>query len=778
MVLRELQSRTELNIGALFAGKYVDIDVDNDNGMLHQALDHFLPETPWVWGRASKRRSHRVYALHDDFDRGPWSNTLRYIKGLRGPDPDKKEKIGSIDEYSYSVELRGGKPENGLFSVLPGSVHPSGEAVEWDAAVDPTMSGVYVETERLVRALRLSVVAAIVARHWVSGTRNDLSLALAGTLWRIRTASMAAFGLENDEATPEGYYVLDEPDAEALFRCIMKLAGDNHDDERSRLLNLKNTWRKLDSEAGSKVTGGKVLAELIGAEVGPRVVKALYRLLSDNDSAEQLEALAERYVMWYGPGVIVDLDMVAGSRDNPWMTKFQAEASLGGKNMIIADKKIPIAKMLFGSGIINRIVGLTFDPSQNDLIVQGPHGLLVNQWRGFAIEPCDQRIEFDQIKMFHDYVLEVIADGNKDYAHWVFSWLADILQNPHKKPGTALVLVGVEGAGKTFLGEHILGKIIGSVHATQTNSVSTLTNQFNTIIDNKIFLVCNEAIHSYQKDVASRLKSLITDETIVIEPKGINSYTKPNHMHMMFTSNEEASAIFISASPYERRFTVLKVSDHRARDIRYWDDMHLWTPANLHRIMRWLMDYRYDRKLIMRPLETEAKRVIQKVGVDQEVAWILQRISEGFPLSVHTHQFWFEAYNSETMLPTEQQAGTLRRDAWPDLVVPSSLENDYRSYVRSMGKPVHSGSVITNIRRVMPSNALGLVRQTSVHYIDPKRGNIVRTRVRMAAMPSVDDILTHLKKRYGGIIDDILAETAETKEIVIGIMAKHDREEY
>jgi hypothetical protein len=472
--------------------------------------------------------------------------------------PKQGEQYGAIDEQSYSLEIRGGKPENGLFSVLPGSTHPSGERVEWTDGVDPTVGGAFVEIERLVRALRLSVATSMLVPHWNSGLRNDLSLALAGTLWRIRHSSLAAYGLGIDEEPPSDQYLLTEDDALAILDTVMALSGDEENDRRSRILNFKNTWRKLTVEPESKVTGGKVLAALIGDSVGPRVVKALYRLLSDNEAAEQMEALAEQFVMWYGQGVLIDMKMVSNSRATPWMTKIQAENSLAGKNLNIGGNKIPVHKLLFTSAAIQRVHGLTFDPSCDELLVNTEEGLHVNQWRGFQVKPSDQRVTAEQIEPFMTYVREVIADGNEEYAHWVFSWLADSLINPHQKPGTALVLVGVEGAGKTFLGEHILRKIIGPTHSGQTNSVSTLTHNFNTIIDNKIFIQCDEAVHSYQRDVASRLKSLITDKDIIIEPKGINAYRKPNHIRLMFTSNEEHAAIFISPSPYERRFTVLR----------------------------------------------------------------------------------------------------------------------------------------------------------------------------------------------------------------------------
>ncbi len=392
---------------------------------------------------------------------------------------------------------------------------------------------------------------------------------------------------------------------------------------------------------------------------------------------------------------------------------------------------------------------------------------MVNQWRGFAIEPSPQRVTPDEIEPFLTYIREVIADGNEDNAHWVFSWLADIFQHPSSKPGTALVLVGVEGAGKTFLGERIIGRIIGPSHYGQTNSIATLTHNFNTIIDNKIFLQCDEAVHSYQRDVASRLKSIITDENIIIEPKGINSYRKPNHMRFLFTSNEEHAAIFISPSPYERRFTVLRASSKRAKDEKYWDMMYLWTPQALPKIMRWLLDYKYQRWLVMRPLDTVAKQNIQRIGVDTEVSWILSRIQAGFPLSRQVHQHWFDAYEPTNMTEADRKHNTLRRDVWPTVILYQALEEDYKSYVRGLGKQVHTGSVATSIRRVLPPKSLQVNIQMTVRYVDAKSGQVTQSRARLHTWPSTREILLHLRARYGEVIDDLMEQLTETTAEVI-----------
>jgi hypothetical protein len=749
LTFAELEREKDLNLGALFAGRYIDIDVDSNSPHLGPALDYFLPRTPYVWGRASKRRSHRVYALHEDFDRALYGPTFRYVKALAA---------GVIDEHSYSVEMRGGKPENGLFSVLPGSKHPSGERVEWDHEIDPTVGGAFVELAVLVRSVRLAVVSSIIAAHWIEGTRNDLSLALAGTLWRIRASTRAAYGLEPNEDPDDGVFVLTEEDAVGIFNCVMKLAGDDEEDRRSRILNLKNTWRKLDGEVSAKVTGGKVLAELIGDPVGSNVVRALYRLLSDNDAAEQIEKLAEQFAMWYGPGVVIDLDMVIKGRGTPWMTNMQARASMGGKNIVIGSKKVRVVDMLFNTSIIRRVYGLTFEPSSPDLLVHTPDGLMVNQWKGWAVEPATQTVLDEQIEPFLSYVREVVCSGVQRQYEWVIAWLADMFQCPGNKPGTSLVLVGVQGAGKTFLGEHVIGKIVGPSHYAQLKDITKLTDKFNTIIDNKIFVQCDEAIHSYQRDVASRLKSIISDGSVTIEPKGINAYQKPNHMRLLFTSNEETTAIFIDPSPYERRFTVLKVSPHRAQDLDYWSMMHLWTPTALPKIMRWLLDYKYDRQLVARPVETAAKRDIQRVGVDAEVSWVISRMASGFPIGERIHNHWYEAYNQDHLSENDKKNNVRRRDVWPDRIVSSVLEQDFKNYIRDHGRPVYSGSVMTNIRRVLPEGALEPKGQPTVRTIDPRTGQATQGRIRQFSWPTVEEIMVHLRYRYGGMVDDIYDE--------------------
>lgn len=744
ITLNDLRSG-KYNIGALFHGKFVDVDIDNTNPYLMAALDYFLPPTNYVWGRPSKPRSHRAYALFEDFEREKYSGILRYIKGL---------EAGTVAEDSLSVELRGGKPESGFFTVLPGSWREDAqEEVAWDPSTDLSVSAPYVDVNTLMKSLRLAVAAAIIAPHWLAGTRNDLSLAMAGLLYRIRASALASYGVEAEEDVPEGTFILTQRDAEMLYDAVMIISGDQHGDEFTRVQNLKNTWKKMLADVGAKATGGMVVAKIVGEAYGQKVVKSLYRLLSDNTAAEEIETYLERFVIWYGKGVLIDLEMVkAGGPENPWMLKQQAEVSLGGEKVTIGGKKVAITNLLFNTKLVQRVRGMTFDPSTSEVIVDTEGGRKVNRWSGFRVQPSAETVTEEQVQPFLDYVKEIVANNDSGAYDWVLDWLADITQDPSNKPGTALVLVGEAGAGKSFLGEGIMRPIIGDNHSAQAADIGALVSQFNKLAENRLFLQVDESTTSGSRAAADKLKSIISDKNVLITPKGIDTYQAPNHMRLLFTSNREGTAVFIDGSAYERRYTVLHVNAIKARDTVWWEGFRAWTEGHLAEIYRYLLDRKYDKKAIRRPYETRAKRVIQLNGLDPEVAFVLERLDAGFPISEAAHEHWFDAFNTNSIEDKDKNTDKLRRDTWPNTLRVGALEEDFRRWVRGRGHAVYGRSV-TKLAQYF--SVIGKPHQVRVAYYDERSRKQIEDRPRFYEIPSQEVILDGLKLMFGDIIEDI-----------------------
>ena len=100
------------NIGVLLGEpscNHIDIDLDAPDAVT--LARNFLPPTGSIFGRAGKKQSHWEYIAD------PLEPTTKF------PDIDG----------TMLVEFR----STGAQTIFPGSVHPSGEAVEWDKDEDP-----------------------------------------------------------------------------------------------------------------------------------------------------------------------------------------------------------------------------------------------------------------------------------------------------------------------------------------------------------------------------------------------------------------------------------------------------------------------------------------------------------------------------------------------------------------------------------------------------------------------------------------------------------------
>ena len=143
------------NVGVILgqaSGGLVDADLDCPEAIALSG--YFLPPTEAVFGRESKPRSHRLYVA-------PLPKRIELI------DPDNGECL---------LELR----STGSQTVFPGSVHPSGEPVEWEEDGDPAQ----VDPGNLLAAARKLGAACLLLRHDPQKGRHYYFRAVSGWLLR------------------------------------------------------------------------------------------------------------------------------------------------------------------------------------------------------------------------------------------------------------------------------------------------------------------------------------------------------------------------------------------------------------------------------------------------------------------------------------------------------------------------------------------------------------------------------------------------------------------
>jgi hypothetical protein len=200
---------------------------------------------------------------------------------------------------------------------------------------------------------------------------------------------------------------------------------------------------------------------------------------------------------------------------------------------------------------------IVFEPSGN--VPEGSYNL----WRGLAVQP-----QAGDWSRFREFIFEVIAGGVDSIFKYLIAWMARIVQEPGgQRPGVAVVLRGGRGVGKSTFAE-VFGRIFGN-HYLQISSSRHLTDKFNSHLKDVVLLHADEALWTgEQRQSEGRLKALITEPTISIEPKGRDVITVRNNLNIIFSSNSDR---VVPAGEGERRFLVLDVPTKRQQDHAYFE---------------------------------------------------------------------------------------------------------------------------------------------------------------------------------------------------------------
>lgn len=229
-------------------------------------------------------------------------------------------------------------------------------------------------------------------------------------------------------------------------------------------------------------------------------------------------------------------------------------------------------KSLQENGLINEYDSRVFNPD--------PHfdenkENVVNTWSGFAAkEVCLESSNDLENILYH--LKEVWCSGNLEQYEWLIEcWFKPFFTNPHILTGVALFFTSDQGAGKNIIiDKFFIPFVFGKNISASINGVSKITQKHNTIVKDKIFINVNELpkldINGRNQDIFDIIKSLITDQSLTVEPKGFDPYTIDNYVRYIFAGNHTHS-LFLEKS--DRRFNCLKVSNKHINDHPYFEKL-------------------------------------------------------------------------------------------------------------------------------------------------------------------------------------------------------------
>jgi hypothetical protein len=331
----------------------------------------------------------------------------------------------------------------------------------------------------------------------------------------------------------------------------------------------------------------------------------------------------------------------------------------------------------------------------------------LNLWRGFEFAPSPHGTS----AIFDDHLRTNICSGDPELYQYVFAWFAHIVQRPRERIGTALVLRGPRGSGKTKVGE-VFGSLFPA-HYCLVDDPQRITGRFNSHMAACLLLQADEAVWAGDKSAEGRLKGLITSEYQLIEVKGVDQVLSPNYVRLMMTSNEDW---VVPAGKDERRFVVLNVDPRCAQNHEYFGEMtDQLDQGGRARLLYDLIHFNLTE--------------VQLRQIPRTPALLEQKLS-----SMDSVEDWWKNRLDDAMLT--------HSDGWSDVITKDDLYNDYVREAEKVG-----------IHRRKTKVAFGKILKELVPVLRPVRPRGDGKRLQSYSIPPLDECQAAFEARLGQPID-------------------------
>jgi hypothetical protein len=237
---------------------------------------------------------------------------------------------------------------------------------------------------------------------------------------------------------------------------------------------------------------------------------------------------------------------------------------------------------------------------------------------------------------FINHVKLLLPKG--DDAEIVLSYMAAMVQNPGVKFQWAPLIQGVEGNGKTILST-CMAHAVGHRYTHNPKS-SDVGNKFNAWVRNTLFAAIEEIYCADRRELLEEMKTLITNNRVEIQMKGVDQVTGDNYVNfLIFTNHKDGVPITLDTRRYAPLYCAQQTREQKTRDFggQYFEELYTWFRAGGYEIVtQFLADYEVDARFNPAGLCQDAPRTsstleaveISRGGVEQV---IIEHIEEGRP---------------------------------------------------------------------------------------------------------------------------------------------------
>lgn len=350
----------------------------------------------------------------------------------------------------------------------------------------------------------------------------------------------------------------------------------------------------------------------------------------------QLRSLAQEWV-W-----VADPEMFIRRRD---LKRFTANQWKSLHDHLV--EKSILSSVWKSPNFVPKFESLTYRPKAPE-IIEDARGKTYNIWRESSLRPLP-----GDVSWFLDHMAFLVPDERERSA--VLDYLAHLVQRPDSKIHFALLMYGVQGSGKSAIGE-LMQRIIGKANVSKPSN-DEVVGQWTGWQERAQLAILEELMTLGRLEVQNRLKPLITEPMLRIHEKYQKPYSIDNYLNLLcFTNHKDALKI----EQGDRRWFIV-FSPAKPRDHLYYRRLfeQIGGEGAAH-VADWLMSRDlsgFDAK--GHAPSTSAKEQMRELSMGEAEAYLLELYREG------AKPFDFDLVAAEDLraaLPTRIQTRTKRLD--------------------------------------------------------------------------------------------------------------------
>jgi hypothetical protein len=249
-----------------------------------------------------------------------------------------------------------------------------------------------------------------------------------------------------------------------------------------------------------------------------------------------------------------------------------------------------------------------------------------NMWKGFYIDHIIEESS-NHIQPFIDHLNILVGNKGLDY---FIKWLAQLIQQPGKLIGIALIFLSEEGAGKNIFWD-LFSEMIGKEYYYETaNPERDLFGRFCNGRKHKLIIDLDEANSKDTFTNSELLKNMITSTHFNYEQKGINPVELKNFARLVFTTNNILCA---KINDNTRRYVVYETSNKMIGNTKYFNEFasYMNDTKNQKAIMEYLrsIDITDVNWIKDRPI-TETYEALKSLSIDPILKYFAYLVEKNF----------------------------------------------------------------------------------------------------------------------------------------------------